>query len=75
MAYRKLGNILGQELGRTDASFVALTRAFELRDRLPERERYNIEAYYYGVVDFDEEKTRSAYRSTLARTTAASRAS
>ena len=66
MAYRKLGNILGQSLGRTEASHAALRRAFDLRERLPEGERYLIAAYYYGAVDYDEDKVRSAYRSALA---------
>ncbi len=66
MAYRKLGHILWFNLGQVEAGMAALTRAFELRDRATERERYLIEAYYYGSVDFDGERLTSAYQSTLA---------
>jgi tetratricopeptide (TPR) repeat protein len=66
MAYRKLGNIVGGLRG-ADESRTAVRRAFELRDRLPERERYLIEAYYYsqGGLDFDGAKLTAAYRSAL----------
>ncbi|HTO73360.1 MAG TPA: tetratricopeptide repeat protein, partial [Gemmatimonadales bacterium] len=41
------------------------TRAYKHRDRLTEIERYQTEAYYYFVVDFDPEKQISAYRAIL----------
>ncbi len=64
MAYRKLGNVL-PFLGRNEASIEALTRAFELRERLPERERYHVDAYYHGAVEYDLDKLIRAYRSML----------
>ncbi len=43
----------------------ASTRAYELRDRLTDRERYLAEAGYYTVVLGDREATIQAYRSVL----------
>ena len=44
----------------------ALTRAYSLRDRLPERERYTTEARYFEEVLGDAPKAREAYRALLA---------
>jgi serine/threonine-protein kinase len=44
----------------------ALTRAYALRDRLPERERYSTEARYFEEVLGDTPKAREAYRALLA---------
>jgi tetratricopeptide (TPR) repeat protein len=44
----------------------ALTRAYSLRDRLPERERYSTEARYFEEVLGDASKAREAYRALLA---------
>ncbi|MBI3981952.1 MAG: hypothetical protein HY337_03515 [Gemmatimonadetes bacterium] len=66
MAYRKLGVVLGnafRERSRIDA---ALTKAFELRDRLPPLERGHAAAYYYSNVEQDAERAIDAYRSVLA---------
>jgi tetratricopeptide (TPR) repeat protein len=65
MAYRKLAVALGNSLGSTAAAVDAATRAYRHRDRLTEIERYQTEAYYYFVVDFDPEKQISAYRAIL----------
>ena len=44
----------------------ALTRAYSLRDRLPERERYTTEARYFEEVLGDAPKAREAFRALLA---------
>lgn len=65
MAYRKLGVTLrniGQERIRARQ---ALTKAFEHRDRLTERERYLTEGTYYWGVANDNEAARAAYESLL----------
>jgi eukaryotic-like serine/threonine-protein kinase len=43
----------------------ALTRAYSLRDRLPERERYTTEARYFEEVLGDAPKAREAFRALL----------
>jgi len=65
MAYRKLAAIqsnLGDNLSEVAAS---ARQAFELRDRLPERERLLSTAYYYWVVDYDSDKVIAAYQQVL----------
>jgi tetratricopeptide (TPR) repeat protein len=44
----------------------ALTQAFEHRDRLPQRERYVVEATYYRIVTAEYEKAIEAYEDHLA---------
>ena len=65
MAYRKLGIILrnqGIREGRSDSAFA---RAYALRDRLSERERYLAEAAYHDYVERDQQATVVAYRTLL----------
>jgi tetratricopeptide (TPR) repeat protein/tRNA A-37 threonylcarbamoyl transferase component Bud32 len=66
MAWRGIAVILWnmqRNFGRQDE---ALTRAYALRDRLTERERYETEGLYAdGVLD-DQARARAAYRSLLA---------
>jgi len=54
---------LNRDPGRRQA---VLTRAYALRDRLPERERYSTEARYFEDVLGDSPKAREAYRALLA---------
>jgi serine/threonine protein kinase/Flp pilus assembly protein TadD len=54
MAYYNIG-----EAGMAEKSF---TRAFELRDRVSERERYYIETTYYSFVTGDLLKANETYR-------------
>ena len=49
LAYTYLGNLLGS-LGETDRAIVAHRKAFELRDRVSERERLMITANYHSLV-------------------------
>lgn len=65
MAYRKLGVVL-TNAGASRAEINAAARkGFELRNRLPAKERYLTEAYYFSTVEPDRERVMSAYRSVL----------
>jgi tetratricopeptide (TPR) repeat protein len=48
--------------GRRERANAALTTAFRLRDRLPERERYNVEGAYYMNAEPDRTKAIPALR-------------
>jgi len=65
MAYRRLAVVYGQTL-RPEESRKALRRAFALRTRLPEVERYTVEGLYYASVEYDAAATEAAYRAVLA---------
>jgi len=65
MAYRRLGAALG-EVGPPERINAALTKAYQLRDRLPERERYHARASYYLGVTHETEKAAAIYRALLA---------
>jgi tetratricopeptide (TPR) repeat protein len=65
MAHRKLAVILtnqNQDPERADSAF---NTAYELRDRLTERERYLAEAAYHTYVTDDEQAAVTAYRTLL----------
>ena len=65
MAYRRVGVMLTNE-GRQPARVAsAVTRAFELRDRLPPIERRLAAAYYYNNVERDVDMALDAYGSIL----------
>ncbi|MGH7518793.1 MAG: protein kinase domain-containing protein [Gemmatimonadales bacterium] len=66
MAYRKLAVAFNNSFGSEAREDAAATKAFELRDRLPEVERELAAAYYYGSVENDFAKESAAYRSLLA---------
>ncbi len=71
MAYRKLAVAIGNSSGSPSGSgssreIAAATKAFALRDRLPDVERELAAAYYYGVAEGDVTKEGAAYRSLLA---------
>ena len=67
MAYRKIA-VLEHNLGGypTSAAVEAATRAYELRDRLTELERYHTEAFYHYVVTGDIDARIRAYERVLA---------
>ncbi len=67
MAWRRLAVILGNNLGSDDQAIYAATQAYELRDRLPDRERQLATAYYFSTVDFDGPKVENAYRALIER--------
>lgn len=65
MAYRKIGVGLGNIGIRRPDAVHALTRAMELRDRLPPAERYLAEAYYNSNVLGDRSATMRSYEQLL----------
>jgi tetratricopeptide (TPR) repeat protein len=67
MAYRRLGAYYGN---RSDFQSevkgdTALRRAYALRDRLSDRERYHVEGLYASNVELDDEKAVTAYLALL----------
>ena len=60
MAYAELG-VAYFNLGRTPEGVPVLKKAYELRDRASERERFYIEAHYYDEVTLDLEKAVALY--------------
>lgn len=68
MAYVQLAYSLLTQGGRgsTAKANAALTSAFQLRDHLPERERYNVEGAYYQEAAPDRTKSISAFRHAVA---------
>jgi eukaryotic-like serine/threonine-protein kinase len=72
MAYATLGVSL-TNLGRNVEGSQALKKAYELRDRASEREKFYIQAHYYDEVTLDAEKSLVVYaewRQTYPRDTA-----
>jgi tetratricopeptide (TPR) repeat protein len=67
MAYRKLAVTLGHAGASQDRIIAATTKAFTLRQRLPDVERYFAMAWYYSVVNYDAAKEEAAYRALLER--------
>jgi len=67
MAWRRTAVVLGNNLGDGQLVVDAATRAYQLRDRLPERERQLATAYYYGAVDYDRQRMENAYRALIDR--------
>ena len=66
IAYRKLAAMLSNTRGSKQAEIDAATKAYTHRDRLPELERDQTEAFYHGNVDYDIPKTIAAYQAVLA---------
>ena len=60
MAYASLGTSYG-DLGETSLAAENTRKAYELRERVSEREKFYIESHYYGYVTGDMEKERQAY--------------
>ncbi|HET7040360.1 MAG TPA: tetratricopeptide repeat protein, partial [Gemmatimonadales bacterium] len=65
MGYRKIGTILGNNFEERDRAVAMLTRAYDLRDRLSDRERAYAEGMYYSRVMSDPDRTIAAYRTLL----------
>jgi tetratricopeptide (TPR) repeat protein len=65
MAHRKVGVLLWNTGQRRSRMIEALTRAFEFRNRLTDRERYLAEGSYYTGVTGERDKARDAYRTLL----------
>jgi eukaryotic-like serine/threonine-protein kinase len=66
MAWRKLAVMLGNTGQSTSEQTAAGTKAYTMRDRLPELERALATAYYFSFVEYDPAKAAAAYRSVLA---------
>jgi tetratricopeptide (TPR) repeat protein len=64
-AWRKLGIELRNARRERARATHAVTRAYELKDRLTPRERYLAEATYYLDVQFDEGRAMTAYERML----------
>ncbi len=60
LAHARLGVIYGN-LGESDREIQYKTRAFELRDRVSERERLYISAHYYNSVTGETDKAIQTY--------------
>jgi tetratricopeptide (TPR) repeat protein len=65
MAWRKLAVAIQSAGGEPGEEQEAATRAFELRDRLTERERLQATAYYHNVVTGDVSAQTAAYEQIL----------
>ena len=65
LAYARLGTVYAN-LGQNEESKKMTTRAYELRDRVSDAERYYIEARYYTTVGNDAQKALDVYKVWLA---------
>jgi tetratricopeptide (TPR) repeat protein len=65
MAYRKIGAILGNNFEDADRAKAMITRAYQVRDRLSDRERAYAEGMYYSRVVEDPDRAMAAYRTLL----------
>ncbi|MCC7126781.1 MAG: protein kinase [Acidobacteria bacterium] len=65
LAYARLGTVYSN-MGRMDEAREAATKAYELRERVSDRERYYIEARYFTTVTNEPEKAIDAYTLLLA---------
>ena len=64
-AYTLLGVMLSNSFEERERAVEMLTRAFELRDQMTERERYMASGLYYDYVEGDKEKAITAYKTLL----------
>jgi eukaryotic-like serine/threonine-protein kinase len=65
MAWRKLGVIKSNENHPAEEVTHALARAYELSDRLTERERLLTRATYYNAVTREQDRAMATYRALL----------
>jgi tetratricopeptide (TPR) repeat protein len=65
LAHARISTVYSN-VGDQDLSKRHSTRAYELRERVSDRERYYIEARYYTTVEPDPDKAMDAYRRLLA---------
>ena len=65
LAYARLGTVFGN-IGRREEAEAATRKAFELRERVSERERLYIEGRYHSVVTEDVGKAIETYRLLIA---------
>ena len=68
MAWRKLGTAMNNAYFSSAAADSAVTKAYQLRDRLPENERYLAEGYYFQRgPGHDRQRAIAAYQALLDR--------
>jgi tetratricopeptide (TPR) repeat protein/TolB-like protein len=67
MAWRKIGVLWGNQGREPERRRAALERAYSLRDRLSQRERYLAEAQYQLAVALDTTASVAAYQAVLDR--------
>ena len=65
MAWRKMGILYQNEDRDPERARTSLSRAFELRSRLTDRERYLAEAAYFTYVEDDRHRAMQAYETVL----------
>jgi tetratricopeptide (TPR) repeat protein/predicted Ser/Thr protein kinase len=65
MAWRKLGVAFRNRRQERARAVEALTKAFQHRDRLTDRERYMTLGSYYSLVTYEQDKAITAYRTLL----------
>jgi tetratricopeptide (TPR) repeat protein len=65
LGHARLGTVLAN-VGQREEAITASTRAYELRDKVSERERLYIEARYFSTVTGEPEKAIESYRLLLA---------
>jgi len=65
MAWRKRGILYQNDNRDPEQARTSLNRAFELRDRLTDRERYLAEAAYFTYVEDDGQRAMQAYETVL----------
>jgi tetratricopeptide (TPR) repeat protein len=65
MAWRKMGILFQNENRDAERARSSLERAYQLRDRLTDRERYLTEAAYFTYVEEDEQRAMQAYETVL----------
>jgi serine/threonine-protein kinase len=66
MAWRKLAVFLGNTGQSYSEETAAATRAYAMRDRLPELERSLAAGFYFTFVEYDPAKVVASYRAALA---------
>lgn len=65
MAYRRLGVFLSNQVQDRARTTAATIKAYEHRDRLPERERHLAVGTYHTIVAHDRGRALAAYRALL----------
>ena len=61
VAYARLGTVQGNS-GNREAAIENYEKAFELRERASERERFYLTAHYYNTVEGDSDRAADTYR-------------
>jgi len=65
MAWRKMGILFQNDNRNPERARTSLDRAYQLRDRLTDRERYLAEGSYFTYVEDDRQRAMQAYETVL----------